>query len=48
MKFEIDFTPQAEDDLIRLDKTIAQNILNKIDWLSHTEHYYVYNTSLLN
>jgi mRNA-degrading endonuclease RelE of RelBE toxin-antitoxin system len=29
------FTPQAEKDLARLDKIIAQNIANKIDWLAH-------------
>jgi len=29
------FTSQAEKDLARLDKIIAQNIANKIDWLSH-------------
>ncbi|MEK6581376.1 MAG: type II toxin-antitoxin system RelE/ParE family toxin [Nitrospirota bacterium] len=34
MTFAIEFKPQAEEDLSRLDKTIAQNISNKIDWLS--------------
>jgi len=34
MTFEIEFTPKAEEDLLRLDKTIAQNISNKIEWLS--------------
>lgn len=34
MTFEIKFTPQAEEDLSRLDKTIAKNISNKIEWLS--------------
>jgi hypothetical protein len=28
------FTPQAEKDLARFDKIIAQNIANKIDWLA--------------
>ena len=36
MTFAIKFTPQAEEDLSRLDKTIAQNIANKIDWLSQS------------
>jgi mRNA-degrading endonuclease RelE of RelBE toxin-antitoxin system len=30
MAFAIEFTPQAEEDLSRLDKTVAQNIVNKI------------------
>lgn len=34
MAYKIKFTPQAEEDLSRLDKTIAQHIANKIDWLS--------------
>lgn len=35
MAYKIEFTPQAEEDLARLDKTVAQNISHKIDWLSH-------------
>ena len=34
MTFAIEFTLQAEEDLSRLDKTIAQYISNKIEWLS--------------
>jgi len=34
MAYSVEFTPQAEEDLSRLDKTIAQYIANKIDWLS--------------
>ncbi len=34
MGYSVNFTIQAEKDLARLDKTIAQNIANKIDWLS--------------
>jgi mRNA interferase RelE/StbE len=34
MSYTVEFTPQAEEDLSRLDKTIAQNIAHKIDWLS--------------
>jgi hypothetical protein len=29
------FTPQAEKDLARLDKIVAQSIAKKIDWLAH-------------
>lgn len=34
MTFAIKFAPQAEEDLSHLNKTIAQNISNKIEWLS--------------
>ncbi len=34
MQYLIEFTPQAEKDLLRIDKSIAINIVNKIDWLS--------------
>jgi mRNA-degrading endonuclease RelE of RelBE toxin-antitoxin system len=34
MAYAIEFTHQAEEDLARLDKTIAQQIANRIDWLS--------------
>ena len=34
MSYKVEFTLQAEEDLSRLDKTIAQNISHKIDWLS--------------
>ncbi len=34
MSYKVEFTLQAEEDLSRLDKTIAQNIAYKIDWLS--------------
>ncbi len=32
--YEVEFTPEAEDDLSRLSKSIAQRILNKIRWLA--------------
>ncbi len=35
--FQVEFTPGAEADLARLDKTIAQRVLKKIRWLS--EHF---------
>jgi len=34
MAYAIQFTHQAEEDLEHLDKTIAQQTANKIDWLS--------------
>ena len=34
MTYSVEFTLQAEEDMASLDKTIAQNIANKIDWLS--------------
>jgi mRNA interferase RelE/StbE len=34
MKYLVKFTPQAEKDLLCIDKAIAINIANKIDWLS--------------
>jgi len=34
MHYTVNFTPQAVEDLSRLDKMVAQNIANKIDWLS--------------
>ncbi len=41
MTFNIDFTPQAEEDLAHLDKAIAKNIANKIDWLSQNIEYII-------
>jgi len=34
MPYLVELTPQAEKDLSDLDKSVAQNIVNKIDWLS--------------
>jgi mRNA interferase RelE/StbE len=34
MPYSVEFTPQAEDDLVRIDRAIAVNIANKIEWLS--------------
>lgn len=34
MSYKVEFTPQAEEDISCLDKTTAQNIAHKIDWLS--------------
>ena len=32
--YEVEFTPEAEDDLSRMSKAIAQRILKKIRWLA--------------
>lgn len=34
MTYSVELTLQAEEDFARLDKTIAQYIADKIDWLS--------------
>lgn len=31
---EVDFTPEAEDDLARLTKPIAQQVFKKVRWLA--------------
>ncbi|NCO67433.1 MAG: type II toxin-antitoxin system mRNA interferase toxin, RelE/StbE family [Nitrospirae bacterium CG_4_10_14_0_8_um_filter_41_23] len=37
--YRVEFTSQAEDDLVNIDRTIAQRITVKIDWLSQNmEH----------
>lgn len=41
MTYSVKFTPQAEEDLARLDKTIAQHVANKIDWLSQSIEYII-------
>lgn len=32
--YEVDFTSEAEDDLVRLSKPIAQQIFKKMRWLA--------------
>lgn len=34
MAYSVEFTLQAEEDFMRLDKTIAQHAADKISWLS--------------
>ena len=34
MTYEVEFTRTAEDDLSRLDKTVAQQVLDKLRWLA--------------
>ncbi len=39
MTYSIEFTIQAEKDLARLDKPVAQQVSNKIEWLSQGIEY---------
>ena len=32
MTYEIEFTPQALDDISNLDKTIAERVIKRLDW----------------
>lgn len=41
MIYLVKFTLQAEEDLARLDKPIAQQASNKIDWLSQSIKYII-------
>ena len=34
MKYAVEFRPEAERDISRLDKAVAQRILNRIKWLA--------------
>ena len=34
MTYRVEFEDAAEDDLARLDKTVAQQVLDKLGWLS--------------
>jgi mRNA interferase RelE/StbE len=34
VKYKIDFTPQAFQDLSKLDKVISERVVKKLDWLS--------------
>ena len=33
-QYKVDFTPQALEDISKLDRAIAERITNKIEWLS--------------
>lgn len=35
MIYRVDFTPQALEDISKLDKPVAERVLRKIEWLSH-------------
>ena len=34
MKFKVDFTPQALEDISKLDKGISGRVIKRIEWLS--------------
>ena len=34
MRYRVDFTPQALEDISELDKIITERVVKKIDWLS--------------
>ena len=34
MKYKVDFTPQALEDISKLDRTVIERITKKIEWLS--------------
>ena len=34
MTYDVEFTPNAESDLSRLDASVAQRVLNRLRWLS--------------
>jgi len=36
VKYKVDFTPQALEDLSKLDKAVIERITKKIDWLSES------------
>jgi len=33
--YRADFTPQALEDISKLDRPVAERVLRKIEWLSH-------------
>ena len=35
MTYRVEFTNTAEDDLSRLDRTVAQQVLDKLRWLAN-------------
>jgi len=36
VKYEVDFTPQALEDISRLDRAVIERITKKIEWLSES------------
>ena len=36
MKYKVDFTPQAFEDISKLDRTAITRITKKIEWLSES------------
>jgi len=46
--YKVIFTPEAEDDLDRLDKSIAERVVKKIEWLGqHAETVFHHQLSSL-
>jgi mRNA interferase RelE/StbE len=41
MPYLVEFTLQAEEDVLRLDKAIAQSVANKISWLSENIEFVI-------
>ena len=36
MKYKVDFTPQALEDISKLDRAVIERITEKIEWLSES------------
>jgi mRNA interferase RelE/StbE len=36
VKYKVDFTPQALEDISKLDRTVIERITKKIEWLSES------------
>jgi mRNA interferase RelE/StbE len=36
MSYKVEFTRKAEEDILSLDKSVAQLVINKIEWLSYS------------
>ena len=36
MKYKVDFTPQAFEDISKLDRAVIERIAKKIEWLSES------------
>jgi mRNA-degrading endonuclease RelE of RelBE toxin-antitoxin system len=36
VKYKVDFTPQALEDISKLDRTVITRITKKIEWLSES------------
>lgn len=36
MKYKVDFTPQALENITKLDRTVIERITKKVEWLSES------------
>jgi mRNA-degrading endonuclease RelE of RelBE toxin-antitoxin system len=36
VKYRVDFTPQALEDISKLDRTVIERMMKKIEWLSES------------